>query len=251
MRTVIVDDEPIARNVLRDELAEIRDVVIVGEAEDGQQALSQISDLQPDLVFLDLQMPTMGGFEVIAHLKGGHLPIVVIVTAYDEHAIKAFEVGAIDYLLKPVSARRLQKTLERARALCGKPLAIAEDIVKIANAGGAQAHFYTPNRKIVGRRNDEYMLLDFEEVLAFQADGEVVWIVTATDRFTATQPLHAIESKLQNTQFQRIHRNALVNVNHVRKFHPISGQRWLLTLTNGQELIVSKRQASTVRGFLP
>ncbi len=250
MRTVIADDEPIARNVLRDELAEIKDVVIVGEAENGQQALSQILDLQPDLVFLDLQMPAMGGLEVIASLKGGHLPIVVIVTAYDEFAIKAFEAGAVDYLLKPVSAGRLQKTLERARALSGKPLAIAENLAAIANTGGPQALFHAANRKIVGRRGDEYMLLDFEEVLAFQANGEVVWIVTANDRFTATQPLHVIEGRLQNTQFQRVHRNALVNVNHVRKFNPISSQRWLLTLTNGQELVVSKRQAHAIRGLL-
>jgi two-component system LytT family response regulator len=250
MRTVIADDEPIAREVLRDELAEISDIVIVGEAENGQQALCQILDLQPDLVFLDLQMPAMGGLEVIANLKGGHLPIVVIVTAYDEYAIKAFEAGAIDYLLKPVSAARLQKTLERARALCGKPLAIAENIAAIANAGGAQDLFHGANRKIVGRLGDEYMLLTFDEVLAFQADGQVVWIVTAKDRFTATQPLHVIEGKLQNTQFQRVHRNALVNVNHVRKCNPMSSQRWQLTLTNGEELVVSKRQSHAVRGLL-
>jgi two-component system LytT family response regulator len=249
MRTLIVDDEPIARNVLRDELAAIDDVVIVGEAENGQEALSQISELQPELVFLDLQMPAMGGLDVIASLKGGHLPIVVIVTAYDQYAIKAFEAGAIDYLLKPVSAGRLQKTLERARALRGKPRAIAENIAEIANAGDKDLSRRT-GRKIVGRRGEEYMLLDFEEVLAFQADGEVVWIITAKDRFAATQPLHVIEGRLQNTQFQRVHRNALVNVNHVRKFNPISSQRWLLTLTNGEELVVSKRQAHSVRGLL-
>jgi len=250
MRTLIVDDEPIARNVLRDELAAIDDVVIVGEAENGQQALSQILALEPDLVFLDLQMPAMGGLDVIANLKGGHLPIVVIVTAYDEYAIKAFEAGAIDYLLKPISAGRLQKTLDRARALYGKARAIAENIAEIANAAEDKALSNAGVRKIVGRRGDEYILLDFEEVLAFQADGEVVWIITAKDRFTATQPLHVIQSKLQNTPFQRVHRNALVNVNHVRKFNPMSSQRWLLTLTNGEGLIVSKRQAHTVRRLL-
>jgi len=250
MRTLIVDDEPIARNVLREELAAIDDIVIVGEAENGRQALSQILALEPDLVFLDLQMPTMNGLDVIANLKGGHLPIVVIVTAYDEYAIKAFEAGAIDYLLKPISAGRLHKTLERVRALCGKSRAIAENIAEIANASGDKAVSDAGIRKIVGRRGDEYILLDFQEVLAFQADGEVVWIITAKDRFTATQPLHVIQSKLQNTPFQRVHRNALVNVNHVRKFNPMSSQRWLLTLTNGEGLVVSKRQAHAVRRLL-
>jgi two-component system, LytTR family, response regulator len=119
MTALIVDDEPIARQVLRDELAAIGGVVIVGEAENGQQALRQIAELHPDVAFLDLKMPAMGGFEVIKKLKGGRLPVIVIVTAYDQYAIEALDAGAIDYLIKPVSARRLQKTLERIRALQG------------------------------------------------------------------------------------------------------------------------------------
>ena len=115
MKTLIVDDEPIARRVLREELETFPEVAVVGEAENGKQALRQIAELQPDLVFLDLHMPVMGGFEVVQKLGGGPLPIIVIVTAYDQHAIEAFEAGAIDYLLKPVSEARLQKAIERAR----------------------------------------------------------------------------------------------------------------------------------------
>jgi two-component system LytT family response regulator len=100
LRTLIVDDEPVARNILREELELINDVEIVGEAADGKQALEQILALQPNLVLLDLQMPVMGGFEVVRQLKGGNLPIIVIVTAFDKHAIEAFEAGALDYLLK-------------------------------------------------------------------------------------------------------------------------------------------------------
>src|SRR5258708_34454674 len=99
MKTLIVDDEPIARHVLREDLEAIPEVLIVGEAEDGMQALERITELRPDLVFLDLQMPVMGGFEVVRKLGGGHLPVVVIVTAFDQYAIKAFEEGAVDYLL--------------------------------------------------------------------------------------------------------------------------------------------------------
>src|SRR5215831_1915981 len=98
MKTLIVDDEPIAREVLRGELEPFNDIVIVGEAENGRQALERIAETQPDLVFLDLQMPVMGGLEVVGKLRGGHLPVIVIVTAYDEYAIEAFEAGAIDYL---------------------------------------------------------------------------------------------------------------------------------------------------------
>jgi DNA-binding LytR/AlgR family response regulator len=242
MKTLIVDDEPIAREVLREELKPFEEVEVVGEAENGQQALEQISETHPDLVFLDLRMPVMGGLEVVERLKGGHLPVIVIVTAYDQYAIQAFEAGAIDYLLKPVSAARLQKTVERARALHDNPRENAEKVAEIANA--------SINRKVVAQRGEEYLLLAFEEVLAFQAEGEVVWIITAKDRFLATQTLRAIEGRLQHMQFQRVHRNAIVNVNHVRKMSALSSQRWLLTLTNGQELIVSKRQAHAIRGLL-
>ncbi len=113
MKTLIVDDEPIARRVLREELETVPDVVIVGEAENGKQALQQIAVLQPDLVLLDLQMPVMGGFEVVRKLTGGHMPAVVIVTAFDQHAIEAFEAGAVDYLLK---ACRRRKAPKRRRA---------------------------------------------------------------------------------------------------------------------------------------
>ena len=109
IRTLIVDDEPIARHVLREQLDAIPEVVVVGEAENGRQTLQQIAELQPDLVFLDLQMPVMGGFEVVRKLGGGHLPVIVIVTAFDQHAIEAFEAGAVDYLLKPVSEARLRR----------------------------------------------------------------------------------------------------------------------------------------------
>ena len=127
MKVLIVDDEPVARQVLREELETLPGVVIVGEAENGKQALQQIAALQPDLVLLDLQMPVMGGFEVVRKLGGGHLPVVVIVTAFDQHAIEAFEAGAVDYLLKPVGEERLRQAVERARKLCKNPLEVAHD----------------------------------------------------------------------------------------------------------------------------
>ena len=108
IKALIVDDEPIARRVLCEELEQIADVHVIGEAGDGKEALQKISKLQPDLVFLDLQMPVMSGFEVVRNLPGPDLPVVVIVTAFDKHAIEAFEAGAIDYLLKPVSDSRLR-----------------------------------------------------------------------------------------------------------------------------------------------
>jgi len=241
MKTLIVDDEPIARRVLRQELASVADVVIVGEAENGKQALQQISALHPDLVLLDLQMPVMGGFEVVRKLRGGRLPAVVIVTAFDQHAVEAFEAGAVDYLLKPVSDERLRSAVERARKRCENPLELAHDVARISAA---------ETRKIVGRHGEDYVLLDPDEILAFQAEGELVWIVTAQQRLLATQPLRVIEDHLQGQLFRRVHRNAIVNVNHVRKMSALSSQRWLVTLSNSVEVVVSKRQAHSIRSVL-
>jgi len=241
MKTLIVDDEPIARRVLREGLSTVPAVVIVGEAENGKQALQQIAELEPDLVLLDLQMPVMGGFELVRKLTGGHLPVIVIVTAFDQHAIEAFEAGAVDYLLKPVGEDKLRRSVDRARRLCDNPLELAHDVAKITSV---------ETRKIVGRSGEEYLLLDADEILAFQAEGELVWIVTASHRFLATQTLHVIEEHLKEQQFRRVHRNAIVNVNHVRKMSALSSQRWLVTLSNSLEIVVSKRQAHTIRSVL-
>lgn len=244
MRVLIVDDEPIARQVLRQELEAIPDLEIVGEAEDGAIALDQIAASHPDLVFLDLEMPNMTGFEMIQRLKSTPAPVIVIVTAYNQHAIRAFEAGAVDYLLKPVSQPRLLQALERARKLARHPAHVLEQISQIQAIESHQV------RKIVARLGDEYFLLNIEEVLAFQAEGDLTWILTAKQRYLATQNLVALEAKLKNTPFQRIHRSAIINVNHIRKMSMLSSQRWLMTLTNGQEFVVSKRQAKHIRPFL-
>jgi DNA-binding LytR/AlgR family response regulator len=248
MKTLIVDDEPVARRVLREELESFREVVIVGEAENGKQALQRISELQPDLVFLDLQMPLMGGFEVVQRLNGQRLPVIVIVTAFDEHAIQAFEAGAIDYLLKPVSESRLQKAVKRAWELKNKPLDVANHVANIAAAATPSGSGGT--RKIVGRAGADYVLLDAGEILAFQAEGELVWIVTPKQRLLATQNLRTIEARLKEQNFHRVHRNTIVNMDHVRKMSAMSSQRWLITLSNALQVVVSKRQAHTVRKIL-
>ena len=250
MRALIVDDEPVARRVLREELETLGSIDIVGEADNGKTALREIASSRPDIVFLDIQMPVMGGFEVLDHLEGGHMPVVIMVTAYDQHAIRAFEAGAVDYLLKPIGQHRLAQAVERARRIARKPLEAAENLAHLHEVGLTATNKERKVRKIVGKLGEEYFLLNPAEVLAFQADGEVTWIITAKQRYIATQNLSAIESRLQNTVFRRIHRNALVNVEQVRKMSMLSSQRWLVTLNNGQEFIVSKRQAKNVRDVL-
>jgi two-component system, LytTR family, response regulator len=243
LRTLIVDDESIARKVLREELELHPAITLVGEADNGQAALDMIASLRPDLVFLDLQMPSMTGFEVMRALKPGPLPVIVVVTAYDKYAVEALDAGAVDYLLKPVSEERLNRSVDRALAMKGKPARIAESVAQTINAA-------SPNRKVVGRAGQEYFLLDLSDVLAFQAEGEIVWIVTAKNKYYATQTLRAIQEKLPPDQFQRVHRSAIVNLNHIKKMAMLTSQRWLVTLSSGMELVVSKRLAKNVRSVL-
>jgi len=246
-KTLIVDDESIARKVLREELESMADVEIVGEADDGPTALAKIAADQPDLVLLDLQMPVMGGMDVIRSLKGGvRVPAIVIVTAYDKFALQAFEAGAIDYLLKPVRHERLAEALERAKRLTGRE--IIERLAKLQDFADPARE--SRDRRIVGRAGQEFFLLNASEVHAFQADGDIVRIITTNRSYEATLTLKVLEQRLKDSGFRRIHRNAMVNVDHVRKMSALSSQRWLITLTNGQEFVASKRQARSVRQLL-
>ena len=196
-----------------------------------------------------MQMPVLNGFETISKLQGGALPAIVILTAYDEFAIRAFEAGAVDYLLKPVAQSRLRQSVERTRRLISEPRSVTESIAHIQEVlppGTAAPKVH----KIVGKHGEEFFLLNVDEVLACQADGELTWILTATRKYLATQNLKTLEEKLHGSNFRRIHRQALINVNHIRKMSAITSQRWLMTLSNGQQFTVSKRLAKNARDIL-
>lgn len=250
MRSVIIDDEPVARKVLRDELELIDSIEVVSEAENGAVALEKISALNPDLIFLDIQMPVMGGFELLDRLDRGHLPAVIMVTAYDEHAIRAFEAGALDYLLKPISQCRLLQAVERVIRMRGNAREIAENVTQLQQLAPMVNADARQSRKVIGKIGEEYFLLKPEEIFAFQATGDLVWIITAQQRYAATQNLRTLESRLKNSSFRRIHRNAIVNIDQVHKMSMMTSHRWLITLNNGDEFIVSKRQAQSVRDIL-
>ena len=179
----------------------------------------EIARRKPDLVFLDLQMPAMSGLDVVRRLRNEpHVPVIVIVTAYDRYAIQAFEGGAVDYLLKPVGQERLAEAVDRAKRVTAR-----EAIERVGRLRElAEPVSGRPARKIVGRIGEEYFLLNGDEVYAFQADGDLVWILTARQKYLATQTLKALEDRLKNSSFRRIHRNALVNVDHVRKMTTLS-----------------------------
>lgn len=236
MRVLIVDDEPIARLVLGELLEGVPGVQVVGEASDGREAVEQVARLQPDVAFLDLHMPGLDGFGVARALSGSRLPILIYVTAFDEHALQAFDAGAVDYLLKPVRKERLLAALEKART-------------QLRGATGAGTPQPSPAmlRKVVGRSGAELHLLDPHDIIVFRAEGDAVVIVTAKGRFLAGSTLKELEARLPSPPFKRIHRNTILNTDHIRRVAPLSSKRWLLKLSNGAEAIVSKRMASLVR----
>jgi two-component system LytT family response regulator len=230
MKALIVDDEPIARQILREYLEDVTDVEIVGEAANGSEAVELISSKAPDVVFLDLQMPGLDGIEVARSLRGGSTPLAVFVTAFENRALEAFEVGGVDYLLKPIRKERLEVALAKIRT----------------HLAGMKPRAEAP-RKIVGRMGSRMHLFDASEVIAFQADGELVYILTAQGKYFANQSLRALEGKLDEPPFRRIHRKTIINADHVRKISPLSSKRWLLRMSNGLEVVVSKRMAGLVR----
>jgi DNA-binding LytR/AlgR family response regulator len=226
---LIADDEPIAREILREHVDAIAGLEFAGEASTGTEAISRIFDLRPDVVLLDLQMPELDGLAVVRSLSGDRSPLIIFVTAYENHALAAFEVGAIDYLLKPVRRERLEKAIEKARRQL-KPVPPAETL-----------------RKIVGRRGTDLYLLDPAEIVAFTADGELVHIVTTAQRYLSDHSLKALEEKLDQARFRRIHRSTIINTDHIRRISPLSSKRWLLKMSNNFEAVVSKRLASAIR----
>jgi two-component system, LytTR family, response regulator len=235
MKALIVDDEPIARQILREQLETIPQVTVAGEAESGAEALVRLGESSADLLFLDLHMPDLDGLGVARALRRDRLPLIIFVTAYDKHALEAFEWGAVDYLLKPVRQERLAAAVAKARTqLAGlKPAAVKE-----AALGP---------RRIMGRLGSDQFLLDPADVIAFVADGETVHIVTGQQKYIAHQTLKMIEDKLPSPPFRRVHRGAIINTDHIRKISPLSSKRWLLRMSNGMETVVSKRLTSVIR----
>lgn len=232
MKILIADDESIARQVVREYLEEMPGVEIVGEAANGLEAVEQIARSKPDVILLDLQMPEMDGFAVARNLAGRPVPVIIYVTAYQEHALQGFETGAVDYLLKPVRRERLEAALEKARRqLAGlRPAATPE-----------------APRKIAGKMGDQIHMLNVADVIGFQADGELVFILTAAGRYFADASLKILEQRLDPRLFRRVHRKTIINIDHIRTISPLSSKRWMLKMSNGLEVVVSKRLAGLVR----
>jgi two-component system LytT family response regulator len=239
IRAIIVDDEPLARDGVKLHLAGESDVQIVGEAADGRRAVSLITATRPDLVFLDVQMPTLDGFEVVEAIVTTYLPAIVFVTAYDQYAIKAFEVHAIDYLLKPFTAGRFQAAMRKAReeiAARGAQGSRRRLLELIAERAAAQTHL----QRFVIRSGEGYMFVPAADVASFEAQGNYVRLTTGSGHHLLRITMAELEKRLDPTRFARIHRSTMVNIDRIKEITPAWHGDFAVVLQDGQRLRLSR-----------
>jgi two-component system, LytTR family, response regulator LytT len=260
MRVLVVDDEQLARDELCYQLDQLGDIEIVGQAADGLEALAAVERHEPDLVFLDIQMPGLGGFEVARRLleKGEEPPALVFVTAFDQHAIEAFDVNAVDYLLKPVESGRLEQALQRARkrveadrqAPSGS-LPVNDQLEKIVKlmTSGRQIR----RDQVAIRVGERFMLVQAEEIIYASLADDSINIVTGQVAGTSNyRTLDDLQARLDPDIFWRVHRSHLVNINKIKEIVPWFSRNYILRMkdTKGTEIPVSRTQTKRLREYL-
>jgi two-component system, LytTR family, response regulator len=250
MRALVIDDEPSARSRLKKLLAAFEEVDVVGEARDGVEAVSLIASTSPDLIFLDVQMPGLDGFEVLRALPADSTwPLVVFATAFDQHALAAFDANAVAYLLKPINRDRLAAAIDRASRLLEHPRQAGSDRSRVHDLTAASAG---PLQQLVARTRDRYVLVPLEEICFIRMEEELTRIKTATMLYRTDYTIADLEARLPNPPFFRAHRSAIVNTRMIREIAPLINGSFLLVMKDREqsEIQVSERQSKAVRALL-
>lgn len=243
MRVLLVDDEPLARQLLAELLAEVPEVEVVGEASNGFEAVRRVQELSPDLLLLDIQMPKLSGFEVL-ELLGEAAPAVVFVTAYDEYALKAFEVHAVDYLMKPVEPERLAEAIGRARS---RPAADRPSAAALADSARP------PGRRlerILFREEGQVQVVPVARIDFVEAQDDYLSFAVAGRRLRRQQTLGSLERQLDPGRFVRIHRSYLLNVDRLARLELYSKDSWVALLGDGTKIPVSRSGYARLRDRL-
>ena len=239
IRALIVDDEPLARERLANLLQPLEDIEIVGQCRDGEEAITSIVDLTPDLVFLDVQMPHMNGFDVIEAVGSERMPLVIFVTAYDQHALRAFQVRALDYLLKPFDRERFADALQRARKaiernetgdLGRRLLALVKDLRKDQPRA----------ERLVVKSGGRLFFLRADEIDWVEAAGNYVRLHVGTTAHLLRETMNAIEGRLDPEKFFRIHRSRIVNMERIQEMQPWLNGEYAVVLRTGTRLTLSR-----------
>jgi two-component system, LytTR family, response regulator len=263
IRTILVDDEKLATQGLEMRLAPYDDVEIVATCLNGREAIRKIKTLKPDLVFLDIQMPGFDGFSVVQGVMDIDPPLFVFVTAYSEHAIKAFEAQAVDYLLKPVEPDRLADTMERVRGRLGDKRTadelerlrsvINEVAPEAAEARPAADDEYATSRfeKLINVKDrGQIFRVDVESIERIDAAGDYMCIYTADNSLILRETMKDLEKRLDPRTFQRVHRSTIVNLDQVRQVKPHTNGECFLVLESGAQVKVSRSYRDVVARFV-
>lgn len=265
LKTIIVDDEALARRGLLHRLTGVADIEIIGQARNGREALEMINEDAPDLVFLDIQMPGMDGFDVLRALDEDTMPVIVFVTAFDEYAVKAFEANALDYLLKPIDDDRLSEALDRVRTFCeqkkaaghreallrligqitGKPVRNMQEV----RARGVDRLRRKEPPKLEIRDGSNTTWLAQEDIDWIDAAGDYMCVHSGGETLIMRKTMKMLEQELDPEILQRVHRSTIVNVHRVRSMQSHINGEYFLTLDNGHTLKLSRSYKDKLKYF--
>jgi two-component system LytT family response regulator len=252
IRALIVDDEPLGRRGVRQMLARHPDVVVVAEARDGREALRALEVHSPDLVFLDVQMPELDGFEVVRVRGPERMPPVIFVTAYDEFALRAFEVSALDYLMKPLNEHRFDAALGRARRRIREAdaLALSRQLAALVGFKDVQEKRAGPACSLTVRTRTGTLVLDARDIDWVEAEDYYAAVHAGGGRYLVRESLGALEQRLDPAVFVRVHRSALVNIDRIRELRAPAGETASVVLRDDTCIPVSRRRYTKVEALL-
>lgn len=253
IRTLIVDDMPLARKRLRRVLSQDAEIEIVGECADGKEAVDAVAELKPDLMFLDVQMPEAGGFEALAEIGAENAPVVIFVTAFDHFALRAFEVHALDYLLKPFDPERLKKTVARAKAQIRQSgandaaAAANERLLALLKDVASEPKYL---RRLTVKSRGRTIILAADDIDYIEAEGNYLSLQVGKQAHLIRSAMHQFEEKLDPEKFARIHRSTIINIDRVREMHPLFNGDQLVIMKSGKELILSRNYRERLKDLL-
>jgi two-component system LytT family response regulator len=249
IRTAIADDEPLARERIASMLAPHSNYEIVAQCKDGAEAVAALRRERLDLVFLDVRMPELDGFQVLDALGGAHVPAIIFVTAFEDYAIRAFDVSALDYLLKPFDRARFEKTLARFEEQFERGRAgISEDLRRFLTSLGAGTEAYA-SRFPIKSAGDIYFVRA-EEIDWIDAAGNYTALHVAGRKHLIRETMKSIEAKLDPRKFVRVHRSAIINIDRLRKLQPYFHGEYVVTLQDGTTLTSSRGYSDRLRALL-
>lgn len=242
IRTILIDDEPLSREIIKSYLKKFPTVEVMAECQDGFEGVKSIQEHQPDLIFLDIQMPKINGFEMLELVNP--VPHVIFITAFDEYALRAFEANAIDYLLKPVSEDRLEKALKKFLAKFPQPEAPLQEFLETVSQSNTLVN------RIVVKTGNKVKIIPVHEIQYLEADDDFVKIVTHEGSFLKNRTMAYYEKVLDPQQFVRVHRSYIVHLSQITKIEPYQKETHLAILRTGQQIPVSKTGYARLKTIL-